>query len=138
MQPLANKPLGLVRVAMEDVIVVLVALVPVLLLQLVARQYSRSRRPIPTPFATTVKSNGISIEIVPISSRKWGSIFRSKLLNGRHQVLAGAVNNVPCVLTLALPKDFKEDHIGPNDLTLDTGADYHVIGNIDLIVELKH
>lgn len=50
---------------------------------------------------------------------------------------ADAVNKPSCVLAVAVLEDFEANEVVPNDLILDIGAYYHVVGNIGLLIESK-
>ena len=88
------------------------------------------------PFATTARRKGIFNGIVPISIRPCGIFFKKRLSKGRHQVLADVANRRHCILACAVPADFGQV-VDKWDLIFDTGADFHVVGNIDLLVEIK-
>ena len=78
-----------------------------------------------------------SSEIVPLCLQKCGSISRKKLSDAELKVLADHAGNPnPCILALAVPADCK--HVsGRWELIFDTGADYHVVGNRDLLIEMR-
>ena len=51
-------------------------------------------------------------------------------------MLAYVANRRHCILACAVPADFGQV-VDKWDLIFDTGAIYHVVGNIDLLVEIK-